>query len=83
MSLEESAYDRLKAAKAPDESFSELVHRILADPKPSFRQLAGSLSSAEAEEVRAAVRRMRDLEAPAEVRRTNAWRKRRGSRSRH
>ena len=83
VSLEESAYERLKAAKAPDESFSEAVHRILADSRPSFRRLAGVISPTEAEGIRSAVRQMRDQEAPAEERHLKAWRKGRGSRSRH
>lgn len=83
MSLEESAYERLKAAKAPDESFSEAVHRILADSKPSFRQLSGVLASTEAEAIRTAIRRMRTQEASAEQRRILSWGKKRGSHSRH
>ena len=83
VSLEESAYERLKAAKAPDESFSEAVHRILADSRPSFRRLAGVITPTEAEGVRSAVRQMRAQEARAEERHLNAWRKARGSRSRH
>ncbi|MCI4352603.1 MAG: antitoxin VapB family protein [Thermoplasmata archaeon] len=83
VSLEESAYERLKAAKGTDESFSEAVHRILADSRPSFRQLAGALSASEAEEVRAAVRKMRKQEAPGEDRRLNLWKKSRGSHPRH
>lgn len=83
VSLEESAYERLKAAKAHDESFSEAVHRILADSRPSYRHLAGALTSTEAEAIRTAIRRMRALETPAEEGRLRAWRKGRGSRTRH
>jgi predicted CopG family antitoxin len=83
VSLEESAYARLKAAKAPDGSFSEAIHRLLADSKPSARQLAGLLTSARAMEVKSALRRMRGLESPAEERRMKAWRKSRGFHPRH
>jgi predicted CopG family antitoxin len=83
VSLEESAYERLKAAKAPDESFSEAIHRLLADSKPSIRQLAGFFTAARAEKVRSALRRMRELETPAEERRVKAWRRDRGVHSRH
>lgn len=83
VSLEESAYEELRAAKAPEESFSDAVHRILADSRPSFRQLAGVLTATEADAVRKAVRRMRDLEVPAEERQMKSWGKGRGSRSGH
>jgi predicted CopG family antitoxin len=83
VSLEESAYHRLKAAKAPHESFSQVVHRILADPKPSFRSLAGVLTTQEAKEIQEAVKRMRTQEARAEARRFGTLRVTSGSRSRH
>ena len=66
MSLEASAYQRLKSAKAPGESFSETVTRILANSRPSIRSLAGFLSPSDAELVKATIRRMRAQEAPAE-----------------
>jgi predicted CopG family antitoxin len=75
VSLESSAYERLKAAKAPGESFSETVNRILADSKPSIRSLAGFLTPSEAQRVKTTLRRMRELEAPAERARIEEWRK--------
>ena len=36
ISLEESAYAKLRAAKRPGESFSEVVHRVLGGAEPSF-----------------------------------------------
>ena len=66
ISLEVSAYDRLKAAKWPGESFSVTVNRILGGSVPTYRSLAGFLSGKEAQAVREAVRRMRGLEAPSE-----------------
>jgi predicted CopG family antitoxin len=40
--LDESAYERLKAAKMPGESFSDVVRRLLA-PSGSWRDLVGIL----------------------------------------
>lgn len=37
ITLERSAYELLKARKKPDESFSEEVHRIMGDPRPSLK----------------------------------------------
>lgn len=66
VSLEKSAYERLRAAKRPGESFSVTVNRLLEGSRPTFRSLAGFLSAKEARAVREAVGRMRDLEAVAE-----------------
>ena len=82
VSLELSAYERLRAAKAADESFSKAIHRILADSKPTYRMLAGFLTPSEAEHVKKAIRRMRADEAPAEQIRIGAWKKNHGRRSR-
>jgi predicted CopG family antitoxin len=83
VSLEESAYERLKAAKTPGESFSKAINRILENSKPSYRQLAGFFTPDEAKAVREAIRRMRAAEAPAERQRIHEWRKKGGSRPRH
>jgi predicted CopG family antitoxin len=73
VSLESAAYERLRAAKAPGESFSETVNRILSQSKPSMRTLAGFLSPSDARRVKAALRRMRALETPAEGAQLEAW----------
>jgi len=78
VSLEASAYERLRAAKAPDESFSDVVNRILARERRSCRDLAGFFSPSQANEVWTAVRRMRASEAPAERSRMSKWGKQRG-----
>jgi predicted CopG family antitoxin len=83
VSLEASAYDLLKSARAPQESFSEAIHRLLSDTKPSFRQIAGALTPQEADAVKTAIRRMRAQEAPAEKTRIKSWRKHDGRRPRH
>jgi len=36
ISLEDSAYSRLKAVKRPGESFSDAVNRVLGGNEPSF-----------------------------------------------
>jgi predicted CopG family antitoxin len=82
VSLESSAYERLRAAKAPDESFSETVNRILADSRPSYRVLAGVLTTPEAKDVRTAIRQMRAQEVKAERVRLGEWRRRSGRRAR-
>jgi len=79
VSLEASAYERLRAAKAPNESFSEVVNRILSRDQPSCRDLAGYFSPSEAESVRSAIGRMRAGEAPAEKLRISEWGKQRGA----
>ena len=66
VSLEASAYDRLKSAKRPGESFSETVNRILAPTRPTFRSIAGILAPADGLKVRKAIYQMRRLEEKAE-----------------
>jgi predicted CopG family antitoxin len=69
VSLETSAFKRLKAAKRPDESFSDTINRLLKETRPSFRVLAGTLTVDDARKVRRALAAMRQREAPAE----RAW----------
>jgi predicted CopG family antitoxin len=69
VSLERGAYERLRAAKRPGESFSKTVNRLLRDSRPSFRVLAGVLGEVEARGVRQAVLDMRAREAAEEQRR--------------
>ena len=83
VSLEASAYERLRAAKAPHESFTQTVNRLLARDRPSCRELAGFFTASEAEGVRSAIRRMRAAEAPAEKLRISEWGRQRGARPRH
>lgn len=83
MSLEDSAYERLKAAKKPGESFSVTINRILEGSRPSYRPLAGFLTRAEAKQVRRAIERMREAEAPAELLRMAEMRRIGGSHTGH
>jgi predicted CopG family antitoxin len=66
VSLEQSAYERLKAAKRPGESFSVTINRLREGRRPSFRSLAGLLTRSDASELRRAVARMRKDEEIAE-----------------
>lgn len=47
ISLDDEAYDLLKAAKLPDESFSDVVKRALSHARPKLADFAGLLSDAE------------------------------------
>ncbi len=58
ISLELSAYERLKAAKREGESFSDVVNRVLGD-NPSLTEFHGLLSKEAAEEVAETIAQMR------------------------
>lgn len=60
ISLEDSAYHKLRAAKRPGESFSQLVHRLLGGREPSFSEFRGVLDKKAAEEVGAFIARMKE-----------------------
>jgi predicted CopG family antitoxin len=66
VSLEQGAYERLRAAKRPGESFSQTVNRLLKDSRPSFRVLAGVLNERESTQIRRAILDMRAREVPGE-----------------
>lgn len=57
--LREDVYDRLKARKRDDESFTDLVDRLIDESSTDWRETFGSLPSAEADELVAAVERSR------------------------
>ncbi len=65
ISLEDGAYEKLKASKRPGESFSDVVHRLLGPRQPSLLDLHGLLDEDGARELAATVERMRreDVEA--------------------
>ena len=67
ISLESSAYERLRAAKRPGESFTETVNRLLEASRPSFRVLAGALTHADGDALRSAVGAMRASESAPET----------------
>jgi predicted CopG family antitoxin len=49
--LREDAYERLKARKRADESFTDLVERLLDEATADWREGFGTLSTAEADEL--------------------------------
>jgi predicted CopG family antitoxin len=58
ISLDEEAYERLKAHKRDGESFSDVVKRIAGER--SWTEVAGVLSDEEAEELEDAIEEGRD-----------------------
>lgn len=58
ISLDEEAYERLKAHKREGESFSEVVKRIAGER--SWKEVAGTLSEEEAGELEEAVEEGRE-----------------------
>jgi len=59
ISLENSAYSKLRAQKRPGESFSDVVHRILKKEKPSLLELKGFMSKRDAKRLGETIDRMR------------------------
>ena len=59
ISLEDSAYMRLKAVKRPGESFSEVVNRVLAQKEPSFLDFRGLLQGRAVDRLAETVARMK------------------------
>ena len=58
--MENSAYVKLKAAKRPNESFSDVVHRVLGSKEPSFSDFRGVLSQSAVEQLADAIAKMRE-----------------------
>ncbi|WP_049927657.1 antitoxin VapB family protein [Halopiger goleimassiliensis] len=52
ISLREETYRRLERAKRDDESFSDVVDRLLVDEENPFRELVGLLDEREISDVR-------------------------------
>src|SRR5438132_10171308 len=59
ISLEDSAYSRLKAVKRPGESFSDAVNRVLGANEPSFLDFKGMLNGSAAERLAQTIARMK------------------------
>jgi predicted CopG family antitoxin len=59
ISLEDSAYAKLRTAKRPGESFSEVVLRLLDEEEPSFLDFRGLLDEETATRLAEIVARMR------------------------
>lgn len=64
ISLELSAYERLKAAKRPGESFSDVIHRLLGARPASILGVQSLLDARAGEELATVVARLKrvDLE---------------------
>jgi predicted CopG family antitoxin len=69
ISLEDSAYMKLKAAKRPGESFSDVIHRILVDREPSFSDFQGLLDRKATDRLAEAIARMKREDIEAQKRR--------------
>lgn len=65
ISLDEAAYTKLKAAKRPGESFSDVVHRLVEPDQPSLHEFVGLLDEDTAEALASVIDRMdvEDIEA--------------------
>ena len=74
ISLEDSAYGKLKAAKRQGESFSEVIHRLLGSREPSLLEFTRLLDRDAAEKVAEAIARMRDEDLAVQRRRIAAGR---------
>lgn len=58
--LDDEIYERIRAEKREDETFSETIERLIGDV--SLLELAGGLSEAEAEEAKATIRTSRQVD---------------------
>jgi len=82
ISLHKSAYEKLRAAKQPKESFTDVVNRVLEPSRPSLTALAGFLTQKEAKEVRSTIRRLRSEDAVIDRERLARWGSSHGRRGR-
>lgn len=69
ISLEDSAYAKLRAAKRPGESFSDVINRILGGREPSLLDLRGFLDRKSAGRLAEAIARMREEDIESQARR--------------
>jgi len=60
ISLEDSAYEKLRGAKRPGESFSDVVRRILGGREPSFSDFRGIVDRRGVKALAEAVAKMRE-----------------------
>jgi len=60
ISLEDSAYHKLRAAKRSGESFSEVVLRLLGGKEPSLLDFQGLLDKKTVQGVREVIARMKE-----------------------
>ncbi len=80
VSLEETAYEKLRRAKRPGESFTDTANRLLEQSRPSFRSIAGILSREQGARVKQGIAEMRALESQAEKTKWAGYRRTRSGR---
>lgn len=69
ISIDDDAYKILKSAKLPDESFSDVLKRLLSPGRPKLMEFAGLLTEEEGERLEQFLREARKLEKAADDRR--------------
>jgi predicted CopG family antitoxin len=75
ISLENSAYEKLKAAKRADESFTDVVNRLVVGTKPSFNLFAGLLDKKAGAAVAKAFEKLRAEDLEFERKRVKEWKR--------
>lgn len=58
--IKEEVYERLVARKGPDESFTDLLDRLVEDTEPDWREGFGTLPEEDANSLREATREARE-----------------------
>lgn len=58
--LRDDVYERLKARKREDESFTDLMDRLMDETKPDWREGFGTLAESEADDLEQVVRESRE-----------------------
>ena len=74
ISLEDSAYSRLKAVKRPGEGFSDAVNRVLGAREPSILDFRGMLPGGAAERLAETIAHMKREDIRAQRTRVGAKR---------
>ena len=67
ISLEDSAYEKLRAAKRPGESFSDVIRRVLGGREPSFSDFRGLVDRRGARGLAEAIAKMREEDIRAQA----------------
>ena len=75
ISLDDDAYGILAAAKRQGESFSDVVKRVFSKKAHPLLRLQGILSPEDAEDVRAAIERMRAMDIEEQDRKLARWKR--------
>ena len=70
--LREDVYERLKARKRDDESFTDLVDRLIDETSTDWRETFASLPAAEAAELERHARRSREASSSGQASRQDA-----------